>query len=202
MGVLLRIHARTADYHVFQLENIKQPADLRYRHQIDDVVDEIVARRVFDCLRNAAVFGVGGGAEQSELERPCLALIEAGADRRHEVDPYVSLAFGEVDQVPLGHQFDHDIWMDRIEIGKLLREVKGSDAFHCGEPDAVGGFARDGPYGFDHRKTERLHLLRDRQQPMAILRQQESVGFAVEQLDRKVLLELRNSLTYRGMVDL
>jgi hypothetical protein len=37
---------------------------------------------------------------------------------------------------------------------------------------------------------------------MAILRQQESVGFAVEQLDRKVLLELRNSLTYRGMVDL
>jgi len=144
MGVLLRIHARTADYHVFQLENIKQPVDLRYRHQIDDVVDEIVARQVFDCLGNAAVFEVGGGAEQSELERPCLALIEAGADRRHEVDPYVSLAFGEVDQVPLGHQFDHDIWVDRIEIGKLLREVKGSDAFHCGEPDAVGGFARDG----------------------------------------------------------
>ena len=104
--------------------------------------------------------------------------------------------------MPLGHQFDHDIWVDRIEIGKLLREVKGSDAFHCGEPDAVGGFARDGAYGFDHRKTERLHLLRDRRQPMAILRQQESVGFAVEQLDRKVLLELRNSLTYRGMVDL
>src|SRR5215204_1963963 len=104
--------------------------------------------------------------------------------------------------MPLGDEFDQDFWMNCVELSELLGEVIGSDALNCCDANTPGEFARLGSDGFDHGQPEGLHFLRYREQAVTILSQHESVRLSLEQLHRKVLLQLRDPAADGGVVDL
>ena len=104
--------------------------------------------------------------------------------------------------MPFGDQLDQDVRMQRVELGELFGEVVRGDALHGREPHPSGRFAGRGLDGLHHGEAEHLHFFGDREQAMAVLREHEAVGLALEQLDGEILLKLGNAATDRGVVDL